>query len=292
MYDYTIPICNYNMSETLEESLRSILTQVTDDYEVLVVDGGSTDGSIEILEQFDGEYENFRFVALARDPNRHLGGDRRISVNEAAGEYLLLHLDADDHYENAILDFVTIYHQIESQIDRELVLVGSHITMIRKDHLDALGGYRNLQAAEDIDLWRRAIADGGTRYLWLDCNAFWENLGYEKDLVTKTRRLLAMKTAEFQIGISLPSYLRWVVTTSGPSRVPGRIAITLLAYLSSLMRERYDTVDGLSDIKTVRRRIGKRTTLADLDDNCGIEIDCGELRPEGRQYFPYCEEKP
>lgn len=45
---YTVVVCNLNMSATVERAVESILSQVDDDYEVLVVDGGSTDGSLEI----------------------------------------------------------------------------------------------------------------------------------------------------------------------------------------------------------------------------------------------------
>ena len=47
---YSIAICNLNQAATLRESLLSILRQVTREYELVVVDDGSTDGSLDILE--------------------------------------------------------------------------------------------------------------------------------------------------------------------------------------------------------------------------------------------------
>ena len=44
---YSVCICNYNMKEYLEISLKSILEQLDERYEVLVIDDGSNDGSLK-----------------------------------------------------------------------------------------------------------------------------------------------------------------------------------------------------------------------------------------------------
>lgn len=285
MCTYTIAVCNYNMAETLEESLRSVLNQITDEFEVLVVDGGSTDGSVEILATLEAEYQSLRYIELEPNPKRRLGGDREVSVRKANGEYLLLHIDADDHYDDAILDFVTLYHQIEKQVGEDVLLVGSHITMARKETLLRLGSYRNLGAAEDIDLWRRAIISKDVIFLTLDSGSFWRELGYKKGIRERIRRSLAMKTAEFRIGVTFSSYVRWDVNQGNGPRIVYSIIISVLAYALSIFRGRYDGTGELTHKKHLSAAIANTKSLEQLCSEYDLYIDLTELSSEGRQYF-------
>ena len=45
---YSICICNYNMNDTLERSINSILKQIDDEIEIIVVDDGSNDNSVKM----------------------------------------------------------------------------------------------------------------------------------------------------------------------------------------------------------------------------------------------------
>lgn len=48
----TIVTINYNNREGLERTLRSVTAQLTADTEYVVIDGGSTDGSVELIQQY------------------------------------------------------------------------------------------------------------------------------------------------------------------------------------------------------------------------------------------------
>ncbi|QIO24129.1 glycosyltransferase family 2 protein [Haloarcula sp. JP-L23] len=50
------------MAETIEESLTSIISQLDDEFEVLVVDDGSTDGSLDILASLADIHKQLRYV--------------------------------------------------------------------------------------------------------------------------------------------------------------------------------------------------------------------------------------
>jgi len=154
MVTYTISMCNYNMAGTIERSLRSILEQVDDRFELLVVDGGSTDGSLDVIRELQTEYEALRLSSLESDSTRHLGADRQRSVEEANGEYILIDLDCDDVYRHGILDFVTVFHELESQRSSEFLLKGEAINMAPRRLLLEIP-FRNVGMAEDKDLYRR-----------------------------------------------------------------------------------------------------------------------------------------
>lgn len=84
----------YNEEKYLGRCLDSIFGQTlaADRYEVIVIDDGSTDGSVAIAEQYR--------VRLLRTKRQMAGGARNLGFAHAKGEYLLL-LDADDYLADA-----------------------------------------------------------------------------------------------------------------------------------------------------------------------------------------------
>ena len=46
---YSLCICNYNMNDTLESSINSLLAQINESTEIIVIDDGSSDNSVETL---------------------------------------------------------------------------------------------------------------------------------------------------------------------------------------------------------------------------------------------------
>ncbi|MEF8818385.1 MAG: glycosyltransferase family A protein, partial [Haloferacaceae archaeon] len=111
---YSIAVCNYNMVDTVEASLRSMVDQVDpEEFEVVVVDGGSTDGSRDVLRRLDDEYPNLRAVLDRSEECNWLGGDRNISFEESRGEYILESMDTDDRYFDGVVDdFLRVFHAV------------------------------------------------------------------------------------------------------------------------------------------------------------------------------------
>lgn len=155
---YSICIANYNMADTIERALVSVLTQLDANFEVVVVDDGSTDTSVKIVTSLMARYSALRMVALRRNRRRMLGETRNISVRAAQGEYVLLHVDADDIWQPYINAFVQIFHRIEAQLGRDYLLSGQQLNMARRSFLLSHGPYRNTQLGEDRDLWLRMAA--------------------------------------------------------------------------------------------------------------------------------------
>ena len=81
----------YNVEQYIEECLNSIVNQEFKDYEVILVDDGSTDSCAEICD-FYAEMYHFRAIHQA---NAGLSAARNIGIKEAEGQYLLF-LDSDD----------------------------------------------------------------------------------------------------------------------------------------------------------------------------------------------------
>lgn len=87
----TIFIPVFNGEPFLAEAIRSILVQSFSDFELLIIDDGSTDGSQTIVESFFDDRIRF----LRNDINRGISFTRNRAIKEARGDYLAF-LDADD----------------------------------------------------------------------------------------------------------------------------------------------------------------------------------------------------
>ena len=85
-----VPI--YNVEDYLGECLDSLLEQSFGDFEVVMVDDGSTDGSHAIAEEYASRDTRFRLIAQA---NAGLGAARNAGADAASGEFLMF-LDSDD----------------------------------------------------------------------------------------------------------------------------------------------------------------------------------------------------
>ena len=86
---FSVVVPTYNRLPLLAEALGSVWRQTFTDYEVIVVDDGSTDGTAEWL---DSQTPRLRFL---RQENKGPGAARNLGAAEAKGEYLAF-LDSDD----------------------------------------------------------------------------------------------------------------------------------------------------------------------------------------------------
>lgn len=91
----------YNAAEYLDAAVGNILEQSFTDYELLIIDDGSTDHSREIATML-AEKDN-RIRCIFKDRNDGLAAVRNISLREARGEYLLM-VDADDLMERNTIE--------------------------------------------------------------------------------------------------------------------------------------------------------------------------------------------
>lgn len=96
-----IPI--YNMERYLEESLNSVLNQTMNEIEIICVDDGSTDGSLEILRRYK---ENNECLKILIQKNQGSGAARNAGIGAARGEFVAF-MDPDDYYaDNDVLEYL------------------------------------------------------------------------------------------------------------------------------------------------------------------------------------------
>lgn len=80
----------YNSEGSVAETLRSVLAQTYADFEIIIVDDGCTDKSIEICQQFADPR-----IKIVHQRNRGLAGARNTGIRHAKGTYLAF-IDSDD----------------------------------------------------------------------------------------------------------------------------------------------------------------------------------------------------
>jgi glycosyltransferase involved in cell wall biosynthesis len=88
----SVIIPNYNYARYLEQAIESVLTQSYENVELIIVNNGSTDNSLEVLEKFGDK------IHLINQPNLGQSGARNSGLSLSSGE-LIAFLDADDFWE-------------------------------------------------------------------------------------------------------------------------------------------------------------------------------------------------
>lgn len=106
-----IPV--YNVEKYLQECLESILVCKIPEYEVILVNDGSTDGSKKICDEFCDKYN---FISLVSQKNQGLSAARNSGIRVAKGKYLLF-LDSDDIiYGNSLERIIEVLKSCDSDI--------------------------------------------------------------------------------------------------------------------------------------------------------------------------------
>jgi len=101
----SVIIPTYNRAQFLPEAVESVFKQTYRDFEIIIIDDGSTDNTPEIIRQFSTTVKSYR------QKNEGVSVARNKGVELAAGEYLCF-LDSDDLLlENALQNCVTFLDQ-------------------------------------------------------------------------------------------------------------------------------------------------------------------------------------
>jgi glycosyltransferase involved in cell wall biosynthesis len=113
-----IPV--FNVENYIDECLQSIINQDFNDYEVILVDNGSTDQSSKICDTYAEKYKYIKVIHL--NENLLPAGARNLGLNEAVGKYIHF-CDSDDYYVDG--SFSSIAKLLENS--SATVLIGKFI---------------------------------------------------------------------------------------------------------------------------------------------------------------------
>ncbi|MBW4467711.1 MAG: glycosyltransferase [Pegethrix bostrychoides GSE-TBD4-15B] len=230
-----IPV--YNAEKYLSKALESILSQTFTDFEVMAVDDGSTDKSLDILKQFAKQDQ--RILVLSR-PNTGIVGALNDGLALLSGQYVA-RIDADD---------IALPHLFEQQVSfldshSDHVAVGCRVlfidpsglpireandvleheeidqlhlaghgtfphsgSMIRRDALLKIEGYcKAAELSEDIDLWLRLAEIGRLENLpdvLLQYRLHFQSIGHSKSVRQQQANAWVVNEAHVRRGLVPP----------------------------------------------------------------------------------------
>ena len=181
MIKVTTIIPTFNRGYCLAESIQSVLDQNFSDFELIVVDDGSTDNTAEVIKQFSGIHK------IRIKKNRGVSFARNLAIKQARGEWIAF-LDSDDLWERDKLaiqmnwvecnpDYHAVYtdeiwirngvrvnamkkhRKYSGDIFRHclpLCIVSPSSVLLRNELLNKFGGFdESMPVCEDYDLWLR-----------------------------------------------------------------------------------------------------------------------------------------
>lgn len=186
----TVLMSVYNGERWLSESIQSVLDQTFADFEFIIVNDGSIDQSLQIINQYA---EQDLRVRLFDKPNTGLADSLNYGIARAKGVWIARQ-DADDVSEPDRLrkqwEFAQSIHGVvligsgfvlmeeEGKVGRKYTLPRNHMRLKRwlisgkrffphssaffnRDIVQKIGGYRpRIQRAQDRDLWLRLVESG------------------------------------------------------------------------------------------------------------------------------------
>jgi len=188
---FSIIMPAYNVEKYIGNAIKSVLTQTYQNFELIVVDDGSTDKTSEIISTF----ADSRIIVIKQE-NQGLGRARNVGINNAKNEYVAF-LDSDDlwapqklenvlnelalesigiFYSNALIFVDNISKAVKNRYSepiflkdfRELILVYdfiivSSVVIPRNILLEFNGFSEDLYGTEDWDLWIRITRKYGIK---------------------------------------------------------------------------------------------------------------------------------
>jgi glycosyltransferase involved in cell wall biosynthesis len=193
MYFFSVILATYNSSKYLEESINSVLNQTYKNFELIIVDDGSTDKTINIIKKFKDNRIKYKYQT-----NQGPSKARNIGIKISKSRWICF-IDADDYwYKNklkVVRKFLSgsnlIYHKLKKKIEfkkknlhimqsklqyslfqkyigskikdpitKNLLIYGNTIptssVVIRKKILEKSKSFdEKLRIGEDYDLWLR-----------------------------------------------------------------------------------------------------------------------------------------
>lgn len=305
----TIYVTNFNYANYIEQSIESVLAQTYKNFELIIIDDGSTDNSREIINRYI-EKTNVRVIF---QENKGLIASNNIAVRAAQGKYVM-RLDADDYLDkNALLVLVNAIEKSDDialifpdyyYVDAEGQVTGQErrhdfqanvtlldqpahgaCTLIRRDCLLEVGGYSPEFTCQDgWDLWLKLTENysvGNVNLPLFYYRRHNTNLTNDTDRLLETRAEIYKSHAKRTKRPHLKVIA--VLPTRGPaieadsqilSKLGDKILIdwTIDAVLASSMISELIVTTPDRDVKNyLISRYGNKLTIVDRDKNEALE---------------------
>lgn len=117
MIKYSVVMPIYNSSEKVHKSIKSIMEQTYENWELIIVDDGSTDNSLAICKDYERKDQRIR---VFHQENKGPGLARNLGISKSNGEYVAF-IDSDDYYEK---DYFETLNNVNKKEELDLIYFG------------------------------------------------------------------------------------------------------------------------------------------------------------------------
>lgn len=126
-YKFSLIVPVYNTEKYIEKCLNSILNQSYKNYEIIVINDGSTDNSVQILDK----YKSNKKLKIINQKNKGLSEARNEGLKYISGDYILF-VDSDDYIEPKLLETLNSNITDEDLIRFQTQTVNDNYEIIEK----------------------------------------------------------------------------------------------------------------------------------------------------------------
>ena len=153
---YSIIVPAYNTEKYIDKCLKSIFSNTYKNFEVIIVNDGSTDKTEDIINKYIKKYDNIIYI---KQKNMGLSLARNNGVKKATGDYLLF-IDSDDYVEKNLLE------NINKDID-DLDVLRYQLNMVFNDKIIPYGE-KEFNVTNGIDAFEKIV-----RYKFIEMAALY-----------------------------------------------------------------------------------------------------------------------
>lgn len=216
---FSVVLITYNRADLLPRCIDSVINQTFDDWELIIVDNYSEDGTKELIENYMEKDNRIKFIQVHN--NNVLAVSRNAGIKMSQGKYIGI-LDSDDWYHKEKLKVVydvcvdkeydVLYNRYKFMTSKgegrtsgkalasddvfyELLMNGPIIsnttTVVKKTSIEKVGYLSedpSLRAVEDLDLWLRMANNGCTFHFINKCLGYYwlgDNMSYSLKQLTQ-----------------------------------------------------------------------------------------------------------
>lgn len=148
----SVLVTSYNYEKYIKQVLDSILAQTYKKYEVIIVDDGSKDSSVAIINEYVNKYKNFHLYQHEEGINKGLPASFRLGVEKAKGEYVAV-LESDDYWApDNLLERVKMInkHPDAVIISNNIIPFGDDFISVQKGKYSVMSIHQELKEANNI----------------------------------------------------------------------------------------------------------------------------------------------